>query len=49
MNVQPPACLTHPAEVRAGLECGIKLGDFNAYEPGDIIECYEVEKVRAAL
>ncbi len=37
------------SEVRAGLECGIKLGDFNAYEPGDIIECYEVEKVRAAL
>jgi translation initiation factor IF-2 len=36
-------------EVRAGLECGIKLGDFNAYEPGDVIECYEVQKVRAAL
>ena len=37
------------SEVRAGLECGIKLGDFNGYEPGDIIECYEIEKVRAAL
>ncbi|MEI6861527.1 MAG: translation initiation factor IF-2, partial [Verrucomicrobiota bacterium] len=37
------------SEVRAGLECGIKLGDFNGYEPGDIIECYEVQKVRAAL
>ncbi len=36
-------------EVRAGLECGIKLGDFNGYEPGDIIECYEVAKVRASL
>ncbi len=36
-------------EVRAGLECGIKIGDFNDYQPGDIIECYEVEKVRAAL
>jgi translation initiation factor IF-2 len=36
-------------EVRAGLECGIKLDDFNSYEVGDIIECYEVQKVRAAL
>jgi translation initiation factor IF-2 len=35
--------------VRAGLECGIKLGDFNDYQAGDIIECYEVQKVRAAL
>jgi translation initiation factor IF-2 len=36
-------------EVRAGLECGIKLDDFNGYQPGDIIECFEVQKVRAAL
>jgi len=36
-------------EVRAGLECGIKLDDFNGYEVGDVIECYEVQKVRAAL
>jgi translation initiation factor IF-2 len=36
-------------EVRAGLECGIKLDDFNDYRPGDIIECYEIQKVRAAL
>ncbi len=36
-------------EVRAGLECGIKLDDFNGYEAGDIIECYEVQKVRASL
>ncbi len=36
-------------EVRAGIECGIKLGDFNGYEIGDIIECYEVQKVRASL
>ena len=27
-------------EVKAGLECGIRLGDFNEYETGDIIECY---------
>jgi len=36
-------------EVRAGLECGIKLDDFNGYQEGDVIECYEIQKVRAAL
>jgi len=36
-------------EVRNGLECGIKLGDFNEYEPGDIIECYNLEKVPQKL
>jgi len=36
-------------EVRAGLECGIKLGDFNGYDAGDVIEVYEVQKVRASL
>ena len=36
-------------EVRAGLECGIKLDDFNGYETGDVIEVFEVQKVRAAL
>jgi translation initiation factor IF-2 len=36
-------------EVRAGLECGIKLGDFSAYEVGDIIEAFEIQKVRASL
>ena len=36
-------------EVRAGLECGIKLDDFNGYEKGDVIEVFEVQKVRAAL
>ena len=36
-------------EVRAGLECGIKLDDFNGYQKGDFIECFEVQKVRAAL
>jgi len=32
-------------EVRSGLECGIKLGDFNEYQVGDIIECYQLEQV----
>jgi len=36
-------------EVRAGLECGIKLDDFNGYEVGDVIEVFEVQKVRASL
>src|SRR5690606_31081836 len=30
-------------EVKVGLECGIKLGRFNDYMEGDIIECYELE------
>ncbi len=34
-------------EVRVGLECGIKLGDFNEYQVGDIIECYQLEAGRA--
>lgn len=32
-------------EVRTGLECGIKLGDFSEYMPEDVIECYTLEKV----
>ncbi len=36
-------------EVRAGLECGIRLGDFSEYEVGDIIECYTLEKVAQEL
>ena len=36
-------------EVRAGLECGIRLGDFSEYEVGDIIECYTLEKFAQAL
>ena len=36
-------------EVRNGLECGIKLGDFTEYEPGDTIQCYTLEKVAQKL
>lgn len=36
-------------EVRAGLECGIRLGDFNDYEVGDIIQAYNLEKVAQEL
>jgi translation initiation factor IF-2 len=36
-------------EVRNGLECGIRLGNFNDYAPDDIIECYELEKLDVTL
>ena len=36
-------------EVRVGLECGIKLGDFNEYQVGDIIESYVLEQVAQKL
>jgi len=36
-------------EVRAGLECGIRLEGFDDYKPGDKIECFEIQKVRASL
>ena len=37
------------AEVRAGLECGIRLGDFNDYLADDTIECYQLEKFPQSL
>ena len=37
------------SEVRAGLECGIRLGDFNEYLADDIIECYQLEKFTQTL
>jgi translation initiation factor IF-2 len=36
-------------EVRSGLECGIKLGDFSEYQVGDIIESYQLEQVPQKL
>jgi len=36
-------------EVRSGLECGIKLGDFNEYQVGDVIECYQLEQIAQKL
>jgi translation initiation factor IF-2 len=36
-------------EVRNGLECGIKLGDFSEYQVGDIIESYQLEQVAQKL
>lgn len=36
-------------EVKQGIECGIRLGDFNDYEEGDIIQCYVLEKIEQTL
>ena len=36
-------------DVKAGQECGLRLENFTDYQPGDIIECYSVEKVAAKL
>ncbi len=36
-------------EVRTNFECGIRLGEFNEYQEGDIIECYKLEKVPQTL
>ncbi len=36
-------------EVRSGLECGIKLGDFSEYHVGDVIECYQLEAIAQKL
>jgi translation initiation factor IF-2 len=36
-------------EVRSGMECGIKLGDFSEYQVGDVIECYQLEAIAQKL
>ena len=36
-------------EVRAGMECGVRIEGFSEIQVGDIIECYAVEKVAAKL
>ncbi len=36
-------------EVRNNFECGIKLGDYDDYQAGDIIECYTLEKFAQKL
>jgi translation initiation factor IF-2 len=36
-------------DVRAGLECGIRLDGVDGYQEGDVIECLEIQKVRASL
>lgn len=36
-------------EVRAGMECGIRLDGFDDFQVGDAIECYTLEKVPQKL
>ncbi len=36
-------------EVRAGMECGIRIEGFGEFQIGDAIECYAVEKIAAKL
>jgi translation initiation factor IF-2 len=36
-------------EVRAGMECGIRLDGFDDFQLGDTIECYSTEKVAQKL
>ncbi|HEX4262722.1 MAG TPA: translation initiation factor IF-2 [Verrucomicrobiae bacterium] len=36
-------------EVRAGMECGIRIDGFSEFQVGDAIECYSVEKIAQKL
>ena len=36
-------------EVRAGMECGIRVEGFGEFTVGDVIECYAIEKIAAKL
>ena len=36
-------------EVRAGMECGIRIEGYSEFQVGDTIECYAIEKVAAKL
>ncbi len=36
-------------EVKAGFECGIRLDSYDRYEEGDVLETFEVEKIRPSL
>jgi translation initiation factor IF-2 len=36
-------------EVRAGMDCGIRVEGFNDFQEGDVIEAYSIEKVAAQL
>jgi translation initiation factor IF-2 len=36
-------------EVRAGMECGIRIDGFDDFQNGDMVECYTIEKVAPKL
>jgi len=37
------------SEVRAGMECGIRIEGYSDFQVGDVIECYSIEKMAAKL
>jgi len=37
------------SEVRAGFECGARLDGYDGYQPGDVIECFEILQIKASL
>ena len=39
----------HYNEVRAGMECGIRIEGFREFQIGDSIECYTMEKIAQKL
>ncbi|MGB3546562.1 MAG: hypothetical protein WBA17_06285, partial [Saprospiraceae bacterium] len=36
-------------EVRAGMECGISIKNFNDIRPGDVIDGYEIIEIKQKL
>jgi translation initiation factor IF-2 len=36
-------------EVKAGMECGLRLENYQDFLAGDILECYSVEKIMPKL
>ena len=36
-------------EVRAGMECGLRIEGYSEFQVGDAIECYSTEKIAAKL
>ena len=36
-------------EVTEGTECGLSLEGFTAYEPGDLVEVYQIEEIARKL
>jgi len=32
-------------EVQKGFECGVALKDYDGFKPGDILECFVIERV----
>lgn len=37
------------SEVKAGFECGILFSGIDSFKEGDVVECYEISKMKAAL